>query len=173
MLQRPDEHDGRSTAALPPPLRPAPASYMQPQPSTAADLQAASGPDSGVLWVRDDHREDGPEPSGTAIAAEESSATPASQNGGTANGSVLWVRQDPWESARQPVAPLQSQSGAAPPQNNPRRGVPLSSSSNGNGAGSERQQHQTGSRTRLRVMSPAHHTSSGYGHRAAVFDNVE
>ena len=168
LVQKPGERGGRQTAASPS----APAGHLQPPSPTAPDQQAASGPSDGVLWVRKDDLEIGPEPDAAAVAAEASPAEPVSQNGSTAGGGVLWVRQDPWESARQPAVPAQNQRAAQPvPETVPGGGkLPPR---HGNGAGAKLQPHQPGSNPRLRVQTPAHHSSFGNGHRAAVFDNVE
>jgi len=87
---------------------------------------------------------------------------------------VLWIRQDPWESARQPVVLSQTKNAVRSVSESAHRGVKQPSRhGNGNGTAADVQPHQPSSKSGLRVNAPAHHASLSNGHRAAVFDNVE
>ena len=90
-------------------------------------------------------------------------------------GGVLWVRTDPWESARQPVAQSQDRRVSATSQGRAADGSSQSPEhGNGSGAGIEVQQQRSSGTNMMRVATPASHPSrGGNGHRAAVFDNVE
>ena len=116
-----------------------------------------------------------------AGAGETKAAEPPSTGNGGESG-VLWVRQDPWESARQPAIPPQTR---VPPVANHVDGIdghylPTAkrrgehSSSNGSDGGARHwQRPPSGNGTAGTAAGNRQLSKVGSGHRAAVFDNVE
>ena len=144
----------------------------------------SAGLSSGVLWVRrdDGDRVDAISDShlgGEAVAA--TTAKPPSAAGDGAGG-VLWVRQDPWESLRQPAVPSQTRASPAISQLDGAdgEGLPFQrvfdghSSDNDSGVKAGVWQGAPAGKGRVQVAATVRQLShSGNGHRAAVFDNVE